>query len=68
MVWHGSHGFGILLSLFFLSFLLFSSYSSKWRGDDDDGKGELVLLPLLLFLYSTRMKVYRMDIEVMIGA
>jgi len=30
------------------------------------GRGNLFLLPLLLFLYSTRMKMYRMDIEVRI--
>jgi len=52
VVWHGSHGFGILLSLFFLSFL-FSSSSSKWRGDDD-GKGELVFIAIVVVfvLYS----------------
>ena len=66
MVRHGSHGFGILLSLsslFSLFFLLVRGGAVMMVG-----RGNLFLLPLVLFLYSTRMKVYRMDIEVMIGA
>ena len=59
MVWHGSHGFGILLSLF--SLFLLSSSSSRWRGDDDDWKGELVFITTgaVFVLYSAESVSHR---------
>jgi len=51
VVWHGSHGFGILLRLFSL-FSLFSSSSLK-RHSDDEGKRTFFITTVALFvLYS----------------
>jgi len=62
---------GVTVLEFCLAYFLFSFFLPLVQGGAVmmmTGRGNLFLLPLVLFLYSTQLKVYRTDIEVMIGA